>query len=296
MSGETLELNQQERMVYDHDKGQLQKAGEEHGIVGFEGRLQWGLDPAAMMSIDAKKQSFGDGVEIDGPKPYAEAIAQMLGTTVEKVWPLIHKLHTSGTWSVADRLTSATDPEIKMYIVLAVACKEGRYADPQSYLHDRERVISDLKGFTPDQFDAKKAELLARVTIDEVVTKSMGGNEVKVPIATGDVALPLSMQGYKGCVSVQAGDYFCQTTNISDSLLEARGLIQGFAEKWNGQAVERVPIGTSGSRTVWVEAGEAGKPLIEMSPSVKRIFPGYVLTYKNKDLAVDLVAEALGKE
>lgn len=283
MATESLELNPQEQMVYIHDQEQLRKAGEEHGITGFEGRLQWGLDPAAMMSID-------------GPKPHAEAIAKMLGTDVEKVWPLIHELHTSGTWNVADRLTSATDPEIQVYIVLAAACKEGRYADPQSYLRDRERVVSDLKGFTPDNLEDRKKQLLDRVTIDEVVTKNVGGHEVKVPVATGDVALPLSMQGYKGCVSVQAGDFFGQTTNIPDSLLEARGFVQGFGEKWNGQAVERVAVGTPGARTVWVEAGEAGKPLAEMNPGVKRIFPGYVLTYKNKDLAVDLVAEAQNME
>jgi len=42
-----------------------------------------------------------------------------------------------------------------------------------------------------------------------------------------------------------------------------------------------------------VKSTEAGKAIDEMEPAVKRIGSGYVLTYKDENLAVDLVSKAI---
>ncbi|PIR74830.1 MAG: hypothetical protein COU35_00380 [Candidatus Magasanikbacteria bacterium CG10_big_fil_rev_8_21_14_0_10_47_10] len=139
--------------------------------------------------------------------------------------------------------------------------------------------------------------LKARVTIDRV---EAGG---KVPIAEGDVALPLAIQGYKGCVAKAGEMRFAQSANIEDSSLGSQGLVQGFAEVFSPKANDgkggfvRVSMedAPANARVVWVAEGESGKSLDEMAPSAKRIAPGYVLTYKNEDLAVQLVADAIEK-
>lgn len=274
-------LNPEEQMVFDRDVAQLKAAGEEHGFKGFEARTQFGLDPAAMMTID-------------GTRADAEAVIEKLGTTPEAVWPFIKELHTSGPWAHAAELSAATDPAIRSYIVLASACEESGWPGykPDEYMRkDRPRVINELSSFTADEFDARRNKLTKRAKIDRVVDG--------VPVAEGDVALPLSIQGYKGCVAKAGEMRFAQSTDIPDALLEKHGLVKGFAEVFAGPGkFERVAMDSpeaAKGRVIWVDAGEQGKPLADMAPAVKRIAPGFVLAYTNEQLAVDLVKDAIAE-
>jgi hypothetical protein len=272
-----------QQMVFDADVGELREAGEKYGVGGLEGRVKYGLDPAAMM---VNRET----------KPLAEGLAKSFGTSAEKVWPFIKALHEQGPWRAADRLSASDDPEAKTYLVLAAACHEaGREGyTPEQYMQNRAQVVADLGSFSLDQLEARKQDLRGRVKNLELVRHAVGGREVTVPVAEGDVALPLAMDGYRGCVSKAGDAYFAQTAEIPDTLLEAEELVPGFGEKFNPSTgtFERVEASTPGARLVWVAAAEAGKPIPDMQPAVKRIAPGYVLTYGNKDLAVDLVAKA----
>jgi len=215
------------------------------------------------------------------------------------VWPFIKDLHAKGPWAVAGRLSSSDDAVAKTYLVLAAACHEaGRegYSASQ-YMVDRKKVMEELGSFSLEQFDARKEELRGRVKNLESVTRTIGGVEVAVPVAEGDVALPLSMDGHRGCVSKAGDAYFAQTTEISDALLESEGLVRGFAERFNPTTggFDREDASTPGARVVWVSSEDSKKQLSDMTPAVKRIAPGFVLAYGNKDLAVDLVARATSR-
>jgi len=290
---ERRELSPEQQMVFDHDIDQLRLAGEQYGMKDFEGRVKFGLDPAAMFVIDHKKSAHGDIIQVEGTKEYAEKVAQSLGADISHVWPLIIDLHKHGPWGHAHELSSASTPEIQTYLVLASACHESGYPGyaPQEYLNDRERVLRDLKTFTSDQFESRKQDIVDRVQVGRV--EEFDG--ISVPIAEGDVALPLAVQGFEGCVS-QAGDMrFAQTQVIDDALLEQAGLVRGFGEVYDSelQGFKRVAYDTQGARVVWVSAEERGKDVSEMIPVAKRIASGYVLTYTDEKLALQLVVQAI---
>lgn len=283
-------LTPEEQAIFDADVKDLTEAEEKYGMKGkLAGRVKFGLDPAGMMVM---RESA----------PLTAKLAEALGTTPEKVWPLIKELHEKGPWELADRLTAAAEPEIKAYLVMADACHESGWPGytPAKYLEDRTRVIDELGSFTADKFEERRKHLQERIGEMELIPQNVNGKEIKVPIVSTDAALPLSTQGYKGCVVRQGEMRFAQTANIPDSLLEGAGLTPGFAEVFSPekQGFERVSYEgrPAGARVVWVEQSQAGKPLEEMEPAVKRIAPGFLLTYANEGLAVSLVAKAVAEK
>lgn len=281
---EAGELNPQEQMIYDGDLADLQRVAKEHGVDGLAGRVKYGLDPAGMMAVRETALLVNNVVGEEG-------------ADLKAVWPLIAKFHKEGPWSSAEQLKAKITPEIRVYLVLAAACKEAGYPghSPREYLKDRRRVVEELGSYGADKFDERRQEIASRVEILRVEASG------RVPVAKGDVALPLSVQGYEGCVSKAGEMNFAQTTEISDRLLVEAGLVKGFAEVYSSEKNDFVRVsldsqdGVKG-RVVWVQSTDAGKPLEDMKPAVKRIAPGYVLTYKDERLAIDLVDKAIGKE
>ncbi len=282
-------LTPEEQLTFNQDVADLKAAEESHGMQGkLEGRVKFGLDPAGMMVVR-------------DTAPLSAKIAESLGTDTEKVWPLIKQLHEQGPWNSADRLKAADDGEIRAYIVLAEACHESGWPGytPAKYLEDRKRVIDQLSSFSVDEFATRKTDLENRVENFEDLSRTVDGKEVKLAAATNDAALPLSVRGFKGCVIRDGEKRFAQTSNIADKLLEDAGLVPGFAEKFNPekQGFDRVPMDqAAGGRVVWVDKTQIGKPLEEMEPAAKRIAPGYLLTYGNETLAVDLVAKSIAEK
>ena len=277
----SAELAPDQRMIFEADTKALKNGGEDHDIQGLEGRVKFGLDPAGMLVV---KETL----------PLVKNVAESLGTDVETIWPLIAKLHKEGPWESAEDLSAASESDIRAYIVLAAACQEVGWPGhtPKGYLEDKKRVIEELGSFTSDSFDERKASIISRITIDHMA------GDGNIPVAEGDPALPLSLQGYKGCVAKNKEDLYAQTTLIPDALLEKNGLVRGFAEVYSPQEDGFVRISlddpkAGGGRIVWVESGQSGKDLKDMEPAAKRIFPGYVLTYKNEDLAVELVRSSI---
>ena len=282
-----VSLSFEQQSTFDHDVQDLQAAEAKHGMEGkLVGRTKFGLDPAGMMVVR-------------DTAPLAENVAKGLRTDAEKVWPLIHELHEKGPWDFSERLSAASDPEIRTYLVLAAACQESAWPGytPDKYLEDRKRVIADLSSFTPDQFEDRKHSLEASIQGFQDASTKVGEKEIKVAIVENDAALPLSTRGYKGCMLKREEMRFAQTSNIPDRLLEEEGLVKGFGEKYNPamDGFDRVSPDTPGARIVWILKEEAGKPLAEMTPAVKRIAPGYVLAYKDEKLALNLVIKAVAE-
>jgi hypothetical protein len=283
-------LTPEEQAVYDADLQDLKNAEEAHGMQGkLEGRVKFGLDPAGMMVVR-------------DTAPLTKKIAEALGADTEKVWPLIKELHEKGPWAMADRLLAASDAEIRAYIVMADACHESGWPGykPAAYLEDRKRVIEELSSFTADKFEERHAKLQNRVEGFEELTRTIDGKEIKIAAASNDAALPLSTKGFKGCIVRQDKMRFAQTSEIPDKMLEAAGLVPGFAEVYSPEKQGFVRVAyegrPAGSRVVWVDSAQAGKPLEEMEPSAKRIAPGFVLTYANEALAIDLVGKSLAEK
>jgi len=283
-------LTPEEQAVYDADVQDLKNAEEQHGMKGkLEGRVKFGLDPAGMMIVR-------------DIAPLAKKVAEALGTDPDKVWPLIKELHEKGPWTLADRLSSASEAEIRTYLILADACHESGWPGykPDAYLADRKRVIDELSSFTADKFDERKKKLEGRVEGFEDLTRAVDGKEVKIAAASNDAALPLSAKGFKGCIVRNGEMRFAQTAEIPDKMLEAAGLVPGFAEVFSPEkqgfvrvAMDQKP---AGARVVWVDKAQAGKTLEEMEPSAKRIAPGFLLTYANEALAIDLVAKSVAEK
>ncbi|MEI7740904.1 MAG: hypothetical protein WCJ29_00185 [bacterium] len=273
-------LNPDEQMVFDHDLEDLKKASEALGLKGLEGRLKYGLDPAAMMVVGDTREEV-------------ERITKELGVSMMDVLPLIKKLHQEGPWGLASQLKAAEDPKIQTYLVLASICHESRAGyTPAEYIADRKRVVQELADFTPERFDEYKEKITRELKIESVAADG------RVPIAEGDVALPLSALGYEGCVTKIKDMRFCQTSSIPDALLQNEGLSKGFAEVFNPAKddFERVSLSDPNSakgRVVWVKNEDIGKPEADMKPIVKRLYPGYVLAYNDEELAVRLVSEAI---
>lgn len=282
-SNSNIDLNPQELMVFQSDVNVLKTVGEERGINGLEGRVKFGLDPAGMLAVpDTAK--------------FAQSIAETEGVNVDDVWPLVAKLHKEGPWEMADKLKFSNDPAIRTYLVLAGACREVAYPgyNPQEYINDRKRVVNELSSYKPDQFESRKQVLEDGVSIDKVMA---GG---RVPVAEGDVALPLAVRGYHGCVSKNGDMRFASASVIGDALLEKEGLVKAYAEVYNPEKddFDRIPFSdpnSSKGRAVWVLSSEVGKDVNDMKPAAKRIAVGYVLTYGNEDLAVKLVDESIAK-
>ncbi|PIR74831.1 MAG: hypothetical protein COU35_00385 [Candidatus Magasanikbacteria bacterium CG10_big_fil_rev_8_21_14_0_10_47_10] len=96
-----------------------------------------------MMVLKSEKAPHGDVVIKQGTAEYAQKIAEGFGADPKKVEDIIQDLHKSGPWAAADRLSAATDPEIKTYLTLAAACQESGWPgyDPAGYMEDRKRVV-----------------------------------------------------------------------------------------------------------------------------------------------------------
>lgn len=292
------ELSQDQQELFDYDVAAFKASG----VKNLEGRVKSGLDPQAMLILKTETNLGGD-VRKPGTAESSHKIAELFGADETNVQALIEKLHTQGPWEDADRLLAATDPEIQTYLVLAAACHESGWPGytPDKYLEDRARVVEDLRAaseVSPDKkgemLQEKIVDLQSRVTIEKVEANG------KVPVAEGDVALPLAIQGYKGVVAKAGEMRFAQTREINDAQLESRGLVRGYAEVYSAEAdggkggFVRVTLQEAPTaRVIWVDQSDTGKDVQVMQPKVKRIASGYVLTYTDEKLAVELVAESI---
>jgi hypothetical protein len=283
---EAVSLSADQQRTFDADVANLQKVGEEAGVAHLEGRVKFGLDPAAMMLMPETA-------------PLTAEMSEKLGVDQETVLNLIKELHKRGPWDFAERLKDGSEPEIKAYIAMASMCHEKGWPGykPNEYLEDRARVISDLAAFDPAKLDKYRKDMADRIKGFEDKTEVIDGKEIKIAAVDSDAALSLAMDGYKGCV-VRGGEMrFVQTTNIPDAILESSGLVKGFGEVYDPAIdnFKRVSADTEGARIIWVDGSDASKPIDEMTPRVKRIAPGFVLAYKDEALAMDIVKKAVAE-
>ena len=276
-------LTEEQKAEYKADAEALKQAP----TPGLESRLQWGLDPAAMMEVPGVKNLVENILETLAPGEESTARWQ-------RVRALTEDLHKNGPWNHAEDLKAATKPEIKAYLLLAAACGQRKLSGPLEYLMDKVRVQTELSTFVPEAFAQRISKFEKELQVIEMNVQ-VNDRSIKVPLAQGDPALALAMRGYHGCV-VKGGDlYFVQATEITDDVLHQEGLEPGYGETFDAKVGTqvRVPLDTKGCRIVWVKQEELSKSIEEQIPAIKRIGKGYVLTYGNQHLALQIAGRVL---
>lgn len=112
-----------------------------YGLRGLEGRMQHGLDPAAMMALSEVRSRV-------------EKVAKSVGADMAKLDGLTRDLHVGAVWKEAPRLAEAKDPEAVAWHVLAALCVErntkGEELDDAGFLADIERVVAGLDAAAGD--------------------------------------------------------------------------------------------------------------------------------------------------
>lgn len=112
-----------------------------YGLRGLEGRMQHGLDPAAMMAVSEVRSKV-------------EEVAKLVGADMTSVDALTKKLHVGGVWDEAKRLAAATDSDVVLWHTLGSLCHERNAAEDQlnddGYLADVERVVASLEQLSTD--------------------------------------------------------------------------------------------------------------------------------------------------
>ncbi len=106
-----------------------------YGLSRLEGRMQRGLDPAAMMAIfDVRSR--------------VEKVASVVGADMVLLDGLTKRLHVGAVWSEAPRLAEAKDAEVIAWHVLAGLCIERNKKEPElddaGFLKDVNRVLKGL--------------------------------------------------------------------------------------------------------------------------------------------------------
>jgi hypothetical protein len=265
----------------------LQEAEVRLGMEGkLVGRVKHGLDAAAMMVLP-------------DVKPHAEHVAAELNADVAKLWEFVKALHTIGPWTVADRLADKTDAVAQAYLVLSSSCQEAGHSGLSALQYETEkaRIMAELAAFQADDLEARRATIqdrIGEISRFKVRNKKKSIRTVSVPVASGDPALPLAMDGEFGCVSQYGEEFAAQAQSISDNLLRDRELRPGFCEEYDAKTGEykRVALNTPGARTVWVDQN-ARWDVNKLTPRAKRITDGFVWTYKDRDLALKLAGDAI---
>lgn len=121
---------------------------QEYGLRGLEGRMQHGLDPAAMMALSEVRSCV-------------EKVATAVKADMAKLDELTKALHVGAVWKEAPRLAEAKDPEAVAWHVLAALCVErnveGEELDDAGFLADVERVVAGLEATASDQEKVRAA-------------------------------------------------------------------------------------------------------------------------------------------
>ncbi len=119
-----------------------------YGLGGLEGRMQHGLDPAAMMALSEVRSRV-------------ENVAKAVGADMAKLDDLTKRLHVGAVWTDAPRLAEAKDPEAVAWHVLAALCVErndkGEELDDAGFLADIERVVTGLEAAAGDPTKVRAA-------------------------------------------------------------------------------------------------------------------------------------------
>jgi len=251
------EREKQARLM-EHKK-QLQ----DYGLRGLEGRMQNGLDPAAMLAVKEVRTKV-------------EEIANLLGGDVNKLDELTKELHVGGVWKNAERLSKAEDPEAVAWLVLASETQERNAAeellDDDGYLQDVARITAELAELSQDLDEVKeraKAEVERRSGMYEKID-GVAYSEKGYPY------LDMAIAGEESGVWKDGELYFIGADTIDFDSLESEGYEKIVKEDRGREATFFVKDGVD---------------------AVKQLYPGFgIVLNGDRNLAFELARTAQTKE
>ena len=230
---------------------QLKTYAEQHKLRGLEGRIQRGLDPAAMLAVKETRDKL-------------DKVAAILGADMKDVESVTDQLHVGAIWALADKLAAGTDPNIQTWIVAAEVTTFGKEKETdlsdQEFLKDLKRIDSLLTDAVqdPNGFATRARENL--------ITSSKEQFELDddVPVSGLDSGfLAMAVNGHKaGIVKDKAGLLFVGANELN---YESLGL--------------RAEVKEDRGRQVTFYVDEEGNDV------VKKLYPGFAIVL-NGDLEV----------
>ena len=234
-----------------------------YGLRGLEGRMQHGLDPAAMMAVSEVRAKV-------------EEVVKAVGADMAAVDALTKKLHVGGIWDEAKRLAAAQDPDVVAWHVMASQCEERNAAEDQlnddGYLADVERVKAGLHQLSQDM-DA------VRAVVQENVADAKSKYSLEDGVAYAEGAYPylnMAIGGESSGVWKDKELYFVGANKVEFDALAEMGY----------QKTEREDRGRMS--TFWQKDGQ---------DAVKVLYPGFgIVLNGDKKLAVELARTAHAKE
>lgn len=230
-----------------------------YGLDGLEGRMQHGLDPAAMCALSETRQGI-------------ETVVQQVGGDMADVDAFIKDMHVGGIWRHAKELGDAQDIAALVWLALAHETEEkneeGELLDDDGFLADVDRIRRVLKTF---QEDPEALRAAAQREIDE----AQEGFEVVDGVAFAEGEYPflkMAIGGHTSGVWKDGELLFVAADKLDYSILEGMGYTATSREDRGRQA------------TFWQKDGE---------DVVKEIYPGFGLVLNgDRDVAFDLARTA----
>jgi len=259
------------KAVIDDHKEQYKAYGDRYGVKGLDGRLLREIDPAGMLAIKDTREIIMDGAEpavrraypgaeLDRESQYVEDLRGFMDGLID----LTNKLHVGAVWSKADDLKKADTTDVRMWLLMAYACKEAKDKDytADEYVADFDRVKKVLSE-TPIK-DAV-AEMHSRAGSYFSVESYKGKD---VPFSDKDAFLYMAIAGHKFGV-VQAGDIYFVGADELD--------FGAFADEHGLSAVDKEDRGRMA--TFYQKNGK---------DVVKKLYPGLAIVFGGKDMAMEL--------
>jgi len=251
--------------VENPEAGRQARLGEhkqqlgDYGLRGLEGRMQHGLDPAAMLAVHEVRAKV-------------EALAAALGGDMARLDALTKELHVGGVWKNAQRLAEASEPEVMVWHVLGGVCHEKNAAqdqlDDSGYLADVERVKAVLTDMSAD-LDRVKA------VIAEHVQNARNKFEIVDGVAYAEGEFPflnMAIGGERSGVWKDGELYFVGADAVDFESLAGQGYTKEERED-RGRKV-----------TFWTKDGQ---------DAVKQLYPGFgIVLNGDKNLALELAKTA----
>jgi hypothetical protein len=228
---------------------------ESYGLKGLEGRMQHGLDPAAMLAVKETRS-------------VAEQIADKTGADLENLDELTKELHVGGVWKHAPDLGAAEKPEAVMWLALAQECVERNDAaellNDDGFIEDLNRVVTGLKAFEADP------ELMKSVAEAKVAAAAEKFDKIDgVAYAEGEYPfLDMAVAGETAGVWKDGELYFVAADQLDFDSLAGDGLASEVKEDRGREA------------TFWTKDGQ---------DVVKQLYPGFgIVLNGDRDLALEL--------
>ena len=249
------EFNTETEVEEPRSLEEIKKDLESYGLSGLEGRMEHGLDPAAMLAISEVRtviKEIADKNQID----------------LDKLDDLTKEMHQGGIWKNAELFSDDNNSEAKVWLALAYETEEKNseteVLDEAGFRADLKRITEKVKEFNQDY-----QKLLTAA--EEEIKQAQGQYEKIDGVAFQEGEYPflnMSIGGEKAGVWKDGELYFVAADKLDYDLLKKQGY----------QTEEREDRGRK--VTFWMKDGQ---------DVIKQLYDGFAIVLNaDQKLALDL--------